>query len=144
MELFKTIHLFRPSFNAKTLKTIFAFLYALIAMNSNLVVLAVVHDKIPQTDTALTDLGFRLLPRTDWALDLSELIMVAEMLLVFVIISFQDCRGLLLRRLFVIVGTTYILRAFFMIATIFPPADNWHGCAPQLNRSQSVSKGRLV
>lgn len=144
MELFKDIRFLKPSFSAKTLKTLFAFLFATIAMNSNLVLLAIVHDKIPQNQMALPDLGFQLFPRTDWALDLSELIMVFEMLLMFIMISFQDRRGLLLRRLFVVVGSAYTLRGFFMIATIFPSADNWHGCAPQLNRTQSVSKGKRL
>ena len=120
----------------------FAFLYAVIAMNLNLFVLAVVHDKVPHNDLALPDLGFDILPRTDWALNLSELIMVGEVVLVLIMISFQNCRGLLLRRLFVVVGTTYILRGFFMIATIFPSADNWYGCAPQLNRTQTASRGK--
>ena len=137
------IYLWRPTFKKKTLKTIFAFLYAVIAMNWNLIVLAIVHDKVPNRHLALPDIGFDLLPRADWALNFSELVMVGEVILVFVVIGFQNCRGLLLRRLFVVVGSTYILRGFFMYATVFPPADNWHGCAPQLNRSQATSRGKF-
>lgn len=143
MELLQT-HLLRPPFKPRTWKTIFAFLYAVIAMNSNLVMLAIIHDRVPADQMALPDLGFDIIPSWNFALNVSEFIMIGEVVLVLVIIGLQDCRGLLLRRLFVVVGSTYILRGFFMIVTVFPSANNRHGCAPQLNRTQTAFRGKRL
>lgn len=139
MELLES-HFVRHSLKQRTWKTVLAFLYAVIAMNSNLVALAIVHDRVPADQMALPDFGFDIIPDLPWALNVSEFIMIGEVVLVLVIISLQDCRGLLLRRLFVVVGSTYILRGFFMIVTVFPSANKLQDCAPQLN--ETVSRGK--
>lgn len=54
-----------------------AFLFAFCGMVSNLVVLAIVHERVPRDiDKPLPDLGFSLLPKVDWTLDIAEYIIL--------------------------------------------------------------------
>ena len=64
-----------------------AFAFAFCGMVSNLVVLAIVHERVPRDiDKPLPDLGFSLLPKVDWTLDIAEyIILVVSGLIVFLL-----------------------------------------------------------
>lgn len=122
-------------------KTGLALLYAMIAMNFNLFILAIVHERVPTDTKPLPDLGFDIFPRVDWVLNISEYIIMAEFSLVIIIIVLHKYRQLLLRRFCLIVGTLYIFRGICMISTVFPVANDNYYCAPKLNQTEPVSKG---
>lgn len=67
-------------------KTILAFVFLFYNMTLNLFILSVVHDRVPsQIKEPLPDISFDVLPRADWALDIAEYIIVAQVFLVFVL-----------------------------------------------------------
>lgn len=123
-------------------KTGLALLYAMIAMNFNLFILATVHERVPMKTKPLPDLGFDLFPRVDWVLNISEYIIMGEFTLVIIMIVLHKYRQLLLRRLCLIIGTLYIFRGICMISTVFPVANDKYYCAPQMNKTEPVSTGK--
>lgn len=122
-------------------KTGLALLYAMIAMNFNLFILAIVHERVPRQMAPLPDLGFDIFPRVDWVLNISEYIIMGEFTSVIIMIILHKYRQLLLRRLCLIIGTLYIFRGVCMISTVFPVANDKYYCAPQMNRNETTSTG---
>lgn len=125
-------------------KTGLALFYAMISMNFNLFILAFVHERVPIKTPPLPDLGFDLFPRVDWVLNISEYIIMGEFSLVILMIVLHKYRQLLLRRFCLIIGTLYIFRGICMISTVFPVANDKYYCAPQLNKTEPVSTGKLI
>jgi len=125
-------------------KTGLALLYAMIAMNFNLFILAIVHERVPINTKPLPDLGFDLFPRIDWVLNISEYIIMGEFTSVIIMIILHKYRQLLIRRLSLIIGTLYIFRGICMISTVFPVANDKYYCAPQLNKTEPVSKAEFA
>lgn len=65
-------------------KTILAFVFLFYNMTLNLFILSVVHERVPtQIKQPLPDISFDALPRADWALNIAEYIIVAQVALVF-------------------------------------------------------------
>ena len=124
-------------------KTGLALLYAMIAMNFNLFILAIVHERVPRQTAPLPDLGFDIFPRVDWVLNISEYIIMAEFTMVIIMIILHKYRQLLLRRLCLIIGTLYIFRGVCMISTVFPVANDKYYCAPQMNRNETTTTGEF-
>lgn len=124
-------------------KTGLALLYAMIAMNFNLFILAIVHERVPTKTAPLPDLGFDIFPRVDWVLNISEYIIMGEFTMVIIMVILHKYRQILLRRLCIIIGTLYIFRGICMISTVFPVANDKYYCAPQMDRSQVTSTGEF-
>jgi hypothetical protein len=118
-------------------KTGLTLLYAMLAMTSNLFVLAWVHERVPMTTRVLPDLGFDLFPRVDWVLNISEYIIMGEVAALFTTVALHRYRQLLLRRMCLIMGTLYIFRAICMASTVFPVANDKYYCSPQLRDAQN-------
>lgn len=122
-------------------KTGLALLYAMISMNFNLFILAIVHERVPLKAKPLSDLGFDIFPRVDWVLNISEYIIMGEFALVIIMIISHKYRQLVLRRFSLIIGTLYIFRGICMISTVFPVANDRYYCAPQMNKTEPVTTG---
>ena len=61
------------------LRTTLAFIFLFYNMTLNLFVLAVVHERVPtHIHQPLPDIAFDALPKADWALDVAEYIIVAQ------------------------------------------------------------------
>ncbi|XP_074599874.1 phosphatidylcholine:ceramide cholinephosphotransferase 1-like [Brevipalpus obovatus] len=111
-----------------------AFLFAFCGMVSNLVVLAIVHERVPRDiDKPLPDLGFSLLPKVDWTLDIAEYIILFVSGLIVFLLFVHRYRVIIFKRLSLMMGIIYLFRGICMISTVFPLANHNYYCEPQLS-----------
>lgn len=74
------------NFGDDCLRASLAFLFAFCGMVSNLVILAVVHERVPRDiKQPLPDLGFDLTPEYDWTLDVAEYIILVVSFLIVIL-----------------------------------------------------------
>lgn len=84
------------NFGDDCLRASLAFLFAFFGMISNLVILAVVHERVPRDiKKPLPDLGFDLTPEYGWTLDVAEYIILVVSFLVVVLIFVHRYRYVL-------------------------------------------------
>lgn len=70
-----------------------AFLFLFYNMTLNLFVLAMVHERVPTyIKTPLPDLAFEYLPKKDWALDIAEYIILAQVSLLLLLLFLHRYR----------------------------------------------------
>lgn len=74
-------------------KTILAFIFLFYNMTLNLFILSIVHERVPtHIKQPLPDISFDALPKADWALDIAEYIIVAQVSLVFILLFIHRYR----------------------------------------------------
>lgn len=77
-------------------KTILAFVFLFYNMTLNLFILSIVHERVPtHIKQPLPDISFDVFPRADWALNIAEYIIVAQVSLVFVLFFIHRYRYVL-------------------------------------------------
>lgn len=99
----------------------------------NLTILAVIHERVPRSQPPLPDVTFSLLPKIDWALDISEYIIMFMTTCLLLITLLHRYRSIVFRRLCLILCVLYLLRAICMAVTQLPVANPQYYCSPQLN-----------
>jgi len=125
-------------------RNILAFIFLFYNMTLNLFVLAVVHERVPtQIHQPLPDLAFDALPKADWALDVAEYIIIAQVSGVLFLMFIHRYRVIIFRRLCVIMGILYLFRAICMISTVLPRANLNYYCSPQLFNSSDPDSHRV-
>ncbi|XP_053205865.1 phosphatidylcholine:ceramide cholinephosphotransferase 2-like isoform X3 [Panonychus citri] len=129
-------------------RAILAFLFAFFGMVSNLVILAIVHERVPLDIThPLPDLGFDLLPEVDWTLDIAEYIILAVSALIIFLLFIHRHRVIIFKRISLMMGIIYLFRGICMISTVFPLANRHYPCQPQLHNGTQhldISFGEYV
>lgn len=113
-------------------RTIMALLLLLTAVNFDMFVLAVIHDRVPSTPP-LPDLIFDLLPKVDSALNISEVIIIVTTSLMLLMIILHRYSWIVLRRLMLIMSILYIFRGITMAVTQVPVANPQYYCSPKTN-----------
>ncbi|OWF56273.1 Sphingomyelin synthase-related protein 1 [Mizuhopecten yessoensis] len=100
-------------------KTILGFLYAFTVFLVTSFVMVVVHDRVPDTDKypPLPDIFLDNIPYTPWAFEACEIIAVCLGTIWSIVLVFHKHRFILLRRVFSIIGTVYLLRCITMLIT---------------------------
>ncbi|CAG0889522.1 unnamed protein product [Cyprideis torosa] len=100
-------------------KCFIAFLYCLTVSWITSFTMVIVHDRVPDMKRypPLPDLILDNLPLIPWAFEISELCATALSTLVVIILICHKHRFILLRRLWALCGTVYLLRCFTMLIT---------------------------
>jgi spingomyelin synthetase, putative len=76
-------------------RTTIAFLFMFTGMVSNLIILSIVHERVPMDIThPLPDLGFDIFPEVDWVLDIAEYIIIIFSALVLLLLAIHRHRYL--------------------------------------------------
>lgn len=114
-------------------KTLIAAILAFLSFIVTLTSLVLTHERLPDRNRfgPLPDVVLDNLAPFDWALDLSEYIIVLSLNAVFMIVLFHKHRFIVLRRLFLIMAILYLYRAITMYITVLPIASRTYFCAPQ-------------
>ncbi|XP_069125045.1 sphingomyelin synthase-related protein 1-like [Argopecten irradians] len=111
----------RPSkhLDSEIWKTLLGFLYAFSVFLVTSFVMVVVHDRVPDTDKypPLPDIFLDNIPYTPWAFEACEVIAVCLGTIWSMVLIFHKHRFILLRRVFSIIGTVYLLRCITMLIT---------------------------
>lgn len=111
-----------------------AGLFAASNMILNLLVIAIIHERVPPYGP-LPDVSFELLPEYSWGLDVAEYIISIQAFIVFTLLFLHRYRVILFRRLCSIMGIIYFLRAVCMAVTQVPLIKNDY-CAPKMTPEQ--------
>ncbi|XP_064617112.1 sphingomyelin synthase-related protein 1-like [Liolophura sinensis] len=100
-------------------KTFLSFVYVFTVFLITAFVMVVVHDRVPdmQKYPPLPDLFLDNMPLVPWAFQMCELIGVVLSGICFGILFFHKHRFILMRRLFSILGTVFLLRSITMLLT---------------------------
>jgi hypothetical protein len=113
-------HIESPDTKAKSiLKLVIAFLYCSISLLITAFVMVFVHDRVPDMETypPLPDLVLDNLPLIPWAFEVCEMIAVAMALIWFTILFFHKERIVLMRRMFSLTASVFLLRCVTMLIT---------------------------
>jgi len=113
-------HVESPDTRSKSLlKLVLAFLYCSISLLTTAFVMVVVHDRVPDMKLypPLPDLVLDNLPLIPWAFELCEMIGVSMAMIWFTILVFHKERVVIMRRMFSLVGTVFLLRCVTMLIT---------------------------
>lgn len=114
-----------------------ALLFAASNMILNLLVIAIIHERVPNQGR-LPDISFDLFPEYAWGLDVAEYIISIQFFIVFILLFLHRHRVILFRRLCVIMGIIYFARAICMTSTQVPLIKDDY-CAPKMTPEQSAS-----
>ncbi|GMR50166.1 hypothetical protein PMAYCL1PPCAC_20361, partial [Pristionchus mayeri] len=124
-------------------KTLLAVAMLIVAGVSNVIVLSVIHEKVPETDP-LPDFLFSLTPYYPYGLNLTEYIMLSSFGAMALLILFHRHRWIVLRRLAVIGSLLYFGRCVTMFVTQVPVADPHWNCTPKLKGENATFANVLI
>lgn len=122
-----------------TFQTGVALLFAATSMILNFFVLAVIHERAPRNGT-LPDISFDILPEAAWGLYVAEYIISVMTFIVFILLFLHRYRVILFRRLCLLLGVIYLLRAISMSCTQVPLiSESTDYCAERMSDEQRSS-----
>lgn len=124
-------------------RVLLSILLLIFSVNFNLAVLAVIHERVPET-SSLPDVMFDLLPKSSRALDVSEYLIIVMALLVLILISFHRHRSILIRRMCMILSALYLLRGVCMGITQVPVANKDYYCSPKSNLTEITTNWEYI
>ncbi|XP_022918083.1 phosphatidylcholine:ceramide cholinephosphotransferase 2-like isoform X3 [Onthophagus taurus] len=126
-----------PRFPQERCKTVLAFLVCIFSFILTLLALAIIHDKVPDRETygPLPDVILDNVPVQNWALDVSEYIIIVSVNLMLLCMLFHRHRFIVFRRLFLILSLLYMYRAITMFVTVMPISNKSYYCSPKLNHT---------
>ncbi len=135
-----------------------AFLFCLFNWFLTTISLALVHERVPDRTHygPLPDVFLDNVPAADWALDVSEILIIISTTSCMILLFFhkyryefynkqvESCnvfkrtfsyRSIVMRRVFFLLGVLYMMRAFTMYATVMPVASRTYYCSPKSNHT---------
>lgn len=125
-------------------KTIFAFFIMLINFIISLTALAIVHEYVPDFDGPLPDVVLSNVPEQKWALNIAEYLIMISVISTGIVLCFHKHRCIVFRRVFLITGLLYLLRAVTMSVTILPAPSATFECSPKLNHTDFATIAKRV
>lgn len=100
-------------------KTAVSVLYFFLVTWITAIVMVIVHDRVPDMDKypPLPDIFLDNVPRIPWAFDMCEISGCTLGIIWFLILVFHKHRFILLRRMFSLLGSVFLLRCITMLIT---------------------------
>jgi len=135
-----------------------AFLFVLASWFLTTISLALVHERVPDRNVygPLPDVFLDNVPAADWALDVSEILIIISTTSILVLVFFHryrydmmlpprwcdvkmlsDRRSIVMRRLFFLLGLLYLMRSITMYVTVLPVASTTYYCSPKTNNTDA-------
>ncbi|KAK7862282.1 hypothetical protein R5R35_006649 [Gryllus longicercus] len=129
-----------PRFPKEKWKTFVAFLILVINFLITVTSLAMVHERVPDREKygPLPDIFLDNVPAIDWALSVSEVLIVISVYAVLIVLVFHKHRFIVMRRVFVILALLYLMRSITMFVTVLPVASVTYYCSPKLNSTSTA------
>ncbi|XP_050532109.1 phosphatidylcholine:ceramide cholinephosphotransferase 2-like isoform X2 [Daktulosphaira vitifoliae] len=127
-------------------KTFIAFILLLINLLINTTSLAMVHERVPDRTyyKPLPDTFLDIIPASDWALDVSEILIMISTNLSFIVIACHKYRFIVVRRLLFMLSLLYLLRSVTMFVTVLPVASTTYYCSPKTNETSPMLIAKRV
>ncbi|XP_035792274.1 phosphatidylcholine:ceramide cholinephosphotransferase 2-like isoform X1 [Anopheles albimanus] len=121
-------------------KTLLALLFLAFNFFLATVSLSLVHDRVPDRDThePLPDAFLDRVAPQDWALDVSEILIMIVVNSCVVLITFHKHRFIVMRRVFLLLSILYLMRSMTMYVTVLPVSSRTYYCSPKSNASSAT------
>ncbi|GLV42653.1 Sphingomyelin synthase related [Carabus blaptoides fortunei] len=126
-----------PKFPKEKWKTLIALFVMVINFILTTASLAMVHERVPDRGKygPLPDKFLDTVPAVDWALDVSEYLIMISVNATAVVLVFHKHRFIVFRRVFLILSLLYLMRAITMYITVLPVASRTYYCSPKANQT---------
>lgn len=136
----------QPTFEPEIHKTVISYIYVTIVLFLTAFVMVEVHDRVPDSDKypPLPDIILDNLPYMPWAFMASELCGVILAIILLAVIIFHKHKFIVLRRLFAILGTVFLLRCVTMFMTSLSVPDHRLGCAGKMYGDWNIKLWRAL
>lgn len=135
-----------PRFPKEKWKTFIALLILAVNFIITLVVLSVVHERVPDRNKypPLPDIFLDNVAAQDWALDVSEVLIMISTTAAFFVIILHKHRFIVMRRVFMILSLLYLMRSITMFVTVLPVASVTYYCSPKANSTSITLVAKRV
>ncbi|XP_049951092.1 phosphatidylcholine:ceramide cholinephosphotransferase 2-like isoform X1 [Schistocerca serialis cubense] len=135
-----------PRFPKEKWKTFVAFLMLVVNFIITTATLALVHERVPDRDKygPLPDIFLDNVKAADWALDVSEILIMISTNTAFIVLIFHKHRYIVMRRVFMILSLLYLLRSITMFVTVLPVASTTYYCSPKANATNGYIVAQRV
>ncbi|XP_053979200.1 phosphatidylcholine:ceramide cholinephosphotransferase 2-like isoform X1 [Hylaeus anthracinus] len=129
-----------PRFPKEKWKTFIAFLFMVVNFILTTASLAIVHERVPDRNTygPLPDVVLDNVAAQDWALNVSEVLIMLMSNSAMVFIIFHKHRFIVVRRVFFLMGLLYMMRSITMFVTVLPVASKTYFCSPKANNTSPL------
>ncbi|CAN0083705.1 unnamed protein product [Lampetra planeri] len=100
-------------------KTLVSLVYVVLVFGATAFVMVIVHDRVPDMETypPLPDIFLDNVPRIPWAFAMTEVCGLILTTIWSSVLVFHKHRSILLRRMFSLIGTVFLLRCVTMFVT---------------------------
>ncbi|XP_012271183.1 phosphatidylcholine:ceramide cholinephosphotransferase 2 isoform X2 [Orussus abietinus] len=124
-----------PRFPKEKWKTFLAFLFMVVNFILTTASLAMVHERVPDRSTygPIPDIILDNVEAQDWALNVSEVLIMIASNSATLFIIFHKHRFIVVRRVFLLMGLLYMMRSVTMYVTVLPIASKSYFCSPKAN-----------
>ncbi|XP_057667125.1 phosphatidylcholine:ceramide cholinephosphotransferase 2-like isoform X2 [Diorhabda carinulata] len=126
-----------PRFPQERCKTLLAAVIMMFSFILTLTSLSLVHERVPNYPP-LPDVFLDNVPAYDWALDVSEYIIIFSVNTSLIAMIFHKHRFIVFRRIFLIMSLLYMYRAITMYVTVLPKSNINYPCAPKSNETSPL------
>ncbi|XP_063530402.1 phosphatidylcholine:ceramide cholinephosphotransferase 2-like [Cydia strobilella] len=116
-------------------KTIISFFFLFLCVCINMMALSLVHERVPDRNTTppLPDIWLDNVAARDWALAVSEYLIMLSTTVAMLVVVFHKHRFIVARRCFLIIGLLYLYRSVTMFVTVLPMSSTTYFCSPKSN-----------
>lgn len=123
------------------LKTLSSIVFLLVATLCGAFVIGYIHQYSMAQPDPLPDIVFQFIPQQQWAWATADIVVMICPLVTFAVLLFHKHWTIVFRRICVISGSLYLIRAAFLLCTYLPPPflDSKERCLPA-NFSSSPSE----
>lgn len=135
-----------PRFPQERCKTLLAAIILFFNFVLTLTALSLVHERVPDRKKygPLPDVFLDNVPALDWALDVSEYIIIVCINSCLFAMIFHKHRFIVFRRIFLIMSLLYMYRAITMYVTVLPIASTTYPCSPKANHTTPLMIAQRV
>ncbi|XP_068917852.1 phosphatidylcholine:ceramide cholinephosphotransferase 2-like isoform X4 [Tenebrio molitor] len=135
-----------PRFPQERWKTLLAAIIMAFNFVLTLISLSLVHERVPDRKVygPLPDVFLDNVPAFDWALDVSEYIIIVCVNSCIISIFFHKHRFIVFRRMFLIMSLLYMYRSITMYVTVLPIASKTYFCSPKSNETSPLTVAKRV
>ncbi|XP_067008414.2 phosphatidylcholine:ceramide cholinephosphotransferase 2 isoform X2 [Anabrus simplex] len=135
-----------PRFPKEKWKTLVAFIILVVNFIITTASLALVHERVPDRDKyqPLPDIFLDNVKAMDWALDVSEVLIIISSNTAIIVVFFHKHRFIVMRRIFMILALLYLMRSITMFVTVLPVASVTYYCSPKANSTNSLMVAKRV
>ena len=113
-------------------KTLLSGVFLLSGLLATTLSLSLTHDRVPTNTSSLPDLVLDNLTYQQYGLDVSEILLVLNLVVALSVVLCHSCSLVILRRVWLVMGVLYYYRALTMFVTVLPKPDTRYECRPRV------------